>query len=129
MAHDFEIRVKDAPWIKKVSKFKELREDSWHDCEEEYLDIPDEYRAYFFGYAEGIMYLAFNMESHCMGFSGDNIDIEIDRETALKGISKAIEYYDKSNYPDPTKMDDIKAFCQRMQNEFKDYPKYIICYS
>ena len=65
MAHDFEIRVKDAPWIKKVSKFKELREDGWHDCEEEYLDIPDEYRAYFFGYAEGIMYLAFNMESHC----------------------------------------------------------------
>lgn len=129
MAHDFEIKVKNAPKIKKIREYQVLREDGWHDKKEEYYDIPDEYNAYFFGYAEGIMYRAFGMEEHCMGWSGDNAKIEIDRTTAIKGISKAIQLFNQINYPDPKRADDLKVFYQRMMNEFKDYQEYIICYS
>ncbi len=130
MAHDFEIRVKNAPVIKKIIHLGVHTKEGWIPKEDKvYNDVPDEYKASFFGYAEGIMYRAFGMEEHCMGWSGDNVDIEIDRNTAIKGISKAIELFNQINYPDPKRMDEIKAFYQRMLNEFKDYQEYIICYS
>lgn len=125
MAHDFSIEVKDAPQVKgTITHWKGTEE--WD--EDFFMTAPD-YIAYFFGYAEGIMYRAFGMEEHCMGWSGDNVKITIDRDTAIKGVSKAIELFYQINYPDPTRADEIKTFYQRMLNEFKDYQEYIICYS
>lgn len=102
MAHDFEIKVKGAP---------------------------EGYSAYFFGYAEGIMYIAFNATEHCYGFTGDGEKITISREEALKGLKKAITKFDTIDYPDPTRMDDIKSFYARMETDFKDYQEFIICFS
>lgn len=131
MSHDFEIRVKNAPTYTKKVKYKTYypKFGIWKECEREQQSIQDEYQAYFFGFAEGILYKAFGMENHCMGCSGDNEEITLDRNTAIKGITKAIELFYQLDYPDPNRIDELKVFHQKMLNEFKDYKEYIICYS
>lgn len=104
MAHDFEIKVKNAPY-------------------------EDGYYAYFFGFAQGVMYEAFEMWEHFQYVSGDNEDIVINRKRALKGISTAIKIFDTLDYPDKTRMDEIKEFYKKMQNEFKHVKEYVICFS
>lgn len=93
------------------------------------VSVEEKNYAYFFGYAEGVMYDVFDMWEHNNFISGDGLDIVIDRETALQGICKAIKKFETLDYPDKTRMDDIKEFYLKMQNEFKDVKEYIICYS
>lgn len=129
MAHDFEIRVKGAPEVTKTRILVIHDKNGKRQEVEEYKDIAEGYYAYFFGYAEGLMYIAFNATEHCYGFSGDGKEITISREEALKGLKKAITKFDTIDYPDPTRMDDIKAFYARMETDFKDYQEFIICFS
>ncbi len=81
MAHDFEIRTKD----KKRT-------------------------AYFFGYCNAVMYRAFHHPECDAGISGCDAKFTITKNETLRGLSKAIRLFDRSHYPDPTRMDDIKSF-------------------
>lgn len=84
--------------------------------------------AYFFGFASGIMYEAFQKHEHNAIFSGDCKKLVITREEAIKGLATAINLFDKLDYPDPTRMDDIKDFYSKIFNEFKTQNEFIICY-
>lgn len=72
---------------------------------------------YFFGYANGLMYRAFNEQKHDAIFSGDNgIETKTKEETE-KALDKAIREFDNMNYPDPNRLDDIKKFRQDMAGD------------
>ena len=73
--------------------------------------------AYFFGYANGLMYKAFGDQKHDMGLSGDNKTELKTREETIKALDCAIEKFDKMGYPDDTRMDDIKEFRRSMEND------------
>ena len=73
--------------------------------------------SYFFGYAEGLMYRAFGEEKHNRGISGDNgTEIKTKAETE-RALDRAIIEFDGMCYPDPTRLDDIKAFRREMAND------------
>lgn len=90
MAHDFSIRVKSSTERDKV--------------------------AYFFGYANGVMYKAFGHPECNMMFSGSGVEIDIDRKTAVKSLKAAISLFSQMDYPDPKRMDDLKAFLKRIED-------------
>lgn len=84
--------------------------------------------AYFFGFCEGVMYQAFKHPEANGGMSGYNVEFVISKAAALKGLDKAIKAFNQSDYPDKTRMDDIKTFRKNMLTD-KSSQKYIICYS
>lgn len=132
MAHDFCIRVKEGIWKNKTKiVFKGKWEGINHFervINEKYKDIPDD-EVFFFGYAEGIFYQAFNCEEHDMICSGDEEYITINYQTAFNGLKKAIEMFDKINYPDSSRINDVKAFYERMKTDYKDIEWFEICFS
>ena len=73
--------------------------------------------AYFFGYAEGLMYRAFNATSHDAFLSGDNGKEVYDYETTRSALEKAISTFDRMDYPDPHRLDDIKQFFHSIDGE------------
>lgn len=105
MAHDFMIRV----------------------VNEEYKYIPDD-EAFFYGFAEGIFYEAFHCEHHAMLFSGDGENIVINYQTALDGLKTAIQRFNEIDYPDPSRIFEIKEFYKRMETYYKDQ-WFEICFS
>lgn len=73
--------------------------------------------AYFFGYANGVMYKAFGDQKHDMGVSGDNKTEVKTREETIKALDWAIDQFDKMGYPDDTRMDEIKKFRQSIEKD------------
>ena len=79
--------------------------------------------AYFFGYANGLMYRAFD----CRAFGHG---IAIDAAAARLGLSWAIMVFDGMNYPDSTRMDCIKEFYHRIKHgDLRNEPWFYIDYS
>lgn len=67
--------------------------------------------AWFSGFCNGILYEVFEMQHHYAGVSGDGQEEETTLEDARRSLDLAIDYFDNwSNYPDPTRMDEIKEF-------------------
>lgn len=80
-------------------------------------------RAYFFGFCNGIMYEVFEMQHHYAGASGDGCIEEVTLDNAKSSLDLAIDYFDNwSNYPDPSRMNDIKNF-RKYLDELKDQDK------
>ena len=67
--------------------------------------------ACFFGYCNGVMYRAFNHPEANAGVSGDGSQHKLSKTEAMSSLQKAIAYFDISEYPDPTRIDDIRDFC------------------
>ena len=83
---------------------------------------------FFFGYANGLMYRAFGEQKHDAVFSGDNgEEIKTKKETE-EALDNAIKWFDMKDYPDPTRMDEIKQFRKDMDNDAPD-STYLISYS
>ena len=61
--------------------------------------------AYFFGYANGLMYEAFGEQKHNAIFSGDNGTEIKTREETEKALDYAIKTFDGMGYPDPSRLD------------------------
>lgn len=76
--------------------------------------------AFFHGFCEGVMYVVFDAEDHNMGISGDGSGFTVTYDKAKSALDTAILYFDHSEYPDPTRMDDIKRFRAKMDQELKD---------
>ena len=72
---------------------------------------------YFFGYAEGLMYEAFDEQKHNAFASGDNGRETKTKEETERALDKAISKFDKINYPDPGRLDDIKKFRKEMADD------------
>lgn len=73
--------------------------------------------AFFFGYANGLMYHAFSEEKHDRIISGDDcVEIKTKAETE-KALDLAIEQFDAMGYPDPQRLDAIKKFRQDMSGD------------
>ncbi len=73
--------------------------------------------SWFFGYANGLMYGAFGEHKHDAGVSGDNgREIKSKAETE-KALDIAIRIFDAMHYPDPHRLDEIKAFRLEMAND------------
>ena len=102
MAHDFSIRVKGSTEREKV--------------------------AYFFGYANGMMYEAFGHPECNMMLSGSGEEIDIDRKTAEKGLKAAISMLSQIDYPDTKRIDDLKAFLKRIENGDISEEQFTIAY-
>lgn len=73
--------------------------------------------AFFFGYANGLMYRAFGEEKHALHFSGDNSRVVKTKAETVKALDKAISEFDSMNYPDPTRLDEIKKFRKDIEND------------
>ncbi len=83
---------------------------------------------FFHGFANGLMYRAFNEQKHNAGGSGDGgIEYKTKAET-LTALSWAINVFDKMRYPDAQGMDKIKKFFAGMAND-PSTDTYIIWYS
>lgn len=123
MAHDFCIRVKEGIWKNKTKIVFTGKWDGINHFErvinEKYKDIPDD-EAFFYGFAEGIFYEAFNCQHHAMFFSGDGEIITISYQRALDGLKTAIQRFNEIDYPDPSRIDEIKEFYERMETDYKD---------
>lgn len=131
MAHDFMIRVKDGLWKKRT---KTIFKGEWNGMEyydivelDEYKNLPKD-EVFFYGYAGGIFYKAFHCENHDMCLSGDEEIIMISYKRALAGLKTAIELFNQINYPDPSRIDEIKEFYERMETDYKDQ-WFEICFS
>lgn len=99
MAHDFGIRNK--------------KNDKW---------------SFFFGYANGIMYDAFGEQKHNFGISGDGGRETKTKQDVMFALDDAIAEFDRMNYPDPTRLDEIKKFRKDMKSD-EDTDTYEIWYS
>lgn len=84
--------------------------------------------SFVFGYVNGIMYDAFGEEIHNRGMSGDGNLITKTKEEVTKALDHAIYVFDRMNFPDPTRMDDILKFRMNMESD-EDTDTYEICYS
>ena len=73
--------------------------------------------AYFFGYANGLMYEAFGEQKHNAIFSGDNGTEIKTREENEKALDYAIKTFDGMGYPDPSRLDAIKKFREDMAHD------------
>ena len=83
---------------------------------------------YFFGYANGMMYEAFNHMECNYGLSGSGSCFTIDKDTAIRGLERAHEIFISINYPDPTRFDDLLEFLETIKNDPED-TEYIISYT
>lgn len=73
--------------------------------------------AWFFGYADGLMYRAFHEEKHNAFVSGDNgMEIKSKKETE-EALDWAIDTFNNMRYPDPTRLDEIKDFRKQMVSD------------
>ena len=84
----------------------------------------------FFGYCNGVMYHAFNHLECDMGISGDGSTHIITKIEAIKGLATAVYIFNRSNYPDPTRMDDLKQFLIELlcENDEPDDTLYKIAF-
>ena len=82
----------------------------------------DEHTAFFCGYCNGVMYKVFGMECHDMIVSGDGFSTDVPVGEAKDALDRAIAYFDRSRYPDPHRMDDIKCFRKEMDTFADDDP-------
>lgn len=73
--------------------------------------------SFFFGYAKGVMYEVFNAWEHNRGLSGDNMKLEKPKDVTEKALDRAIREFDRMNYPDQSRMDDIKEFRKAMDSD------------
>lgn len=131
MAHDFTIRVPNGIWSKRYDeKITEDETTVYHQFidKDEYKNIPDD-QAFFFGYADGIFYRAFNCEAYDNGLSGNSSIFMVEYTVAVKALETAINEFYKLEYPDPTRINDIKGFYDRMKNDYKDVECFEIIFS
>ena len=131
MAHDFMIRVKDGIWQKRT-KTVLVKTEPDYDCfkiieDPKYKGVPED-EVYFFGYAGGIFYEAFECQKHDMMFSGDGEIIVLDYSTAFKGLEKVMRMFNEKNYPDPERINDIKDFYERMKTDYINIKYFEICF-
>ena len=84
--------------------------------------------SFVFGYTNGIMYDAFGEQMHNNGMSGDGDLISKTKHEVMFALDHAIAEFDKMNYPDPCRMDDIRKFRKDMLSD-DEYDTYEICYS
>ena len=120
MAHDFTIRVPNGIWSKRYNVTITEKE--------EYKGIPDD-QVFFFGYADGIFYKAFRCEEFNNLLSGDGSISLIPYDTAVNALKTAIDEFYKLNYPDSTRINDIKEFYERMKNDYKNVKYFEIIFS
>ena len=73
--------------------------------------------SYFFGYADGLMYRAFDEQKHDNVISGDNGTETKTKAETERALDRAIKEFDGMGYPDPTRLDDIKKFRQEMADD------------
>ena len=72
---------------------------------------------FFHGFANGLMYRAFQEQKHNAGSSGDSgIEYKTKDET-MKALNWAISVFDKMQYADANGMDKIKKFFAAMAND------------
>lgn len=109
--------------LKNVSKIEQRGTNTYFSYNYETTD--DDCIAYFFGYAGGIMYDAFNCQWCNNGISGSGESIELSHDRAMRGLEKAISQFDACDYSDHKRMDDIKRFYRRFKDDCSDQ-KYII---
>lgn len=130
MAHDFTIRVPNGIWSKRyIVTFTEDESSIYHEYteKEEYKGIPDD-QVFFFGYADGIFYKAFRCEECNNLLSGDGSVHLIPYDTAVNALKTAIDEFYKLNYPDPTRINDIKEFYERMKHDYKNVEYFEIIF-
>ncbi len=80
---------------------------------------------WFFGYANALMYRAFGEEQHNAGCSGDGAEVIKTFQETKEALDKAIAEFDQMGYPDPTRLDEIKAFRKAM-NEDEPTDLYVV---
>lgn len=130
MAHDFTIRVKNGIWknriawtTKKDKRTGEIIEVG--ETKEKYKDIPED-QVFFFGFANGIFYQAFNHEECMECLSGNGSCFTISYREAFECLGKAISLFEKLNFPDTDRINDIKGFFKRMKTDYKDVNEFEI---
>ncbi|WP_279006841.1 hypothetical protein [Thomasclavelia cocleata] len=127
MAHDFTIRVPNGIWSKRYDVITIGNEHTYIE-KEEYKGVPRD-EVYFFGYADGIFYKAFGCEECNNLFSGDGSIHFILHDIAVKNLKTAIEEFDRLKYPDPSRINDIKEFYERMKKDYKNVEYFEIIFS
>ena len=60
--------------------------------------------------------------------SGNGSIYLISHDTAEKKLKKAINEFYKLNYPDPTRINDIKEFYDRMKHDYKNVEYFEIIF-
>lgn len=91
------------------------------------MNIRTRKMASFFGYADGVMYKAFDAQEHDRGCSGDGWQGRVDKGKTKAALAFATTYFDNMNYLDPKRMDDIKKFAKDMEQD-EDNDIYAICF-
>lgn len=127
MTHDFAIRVPNGIWSKRYDVITVGNEHTYIE-KEEYKGVPND-EVYFFGYADGIFYKAFRCEECNNLLSGDGSISLIPYDTAVNALKTAIDEFYKLNYPDSTRINDIKEFYERMKNDYKNVKYFEIIFS
>lgn len=84
--------------------------------------------AYFFGYLNGFLYKAFGDQKHDRVISGDNGTEIKTRAEVVRALDIAIDVFNASNYPDPDRMNELKEFRKRMEDDDEN-DVYIVWYS
>ena len=105
MAHDFTIRVPNGIWSKRYDVITVGNEHIYIE-KDEYKGVPND-EVFFFGYADGIFYIAFRCDECNNAMSGNGSIYLISHDTAEKNLKKAINEFYKLNYPDPTEFDEM----------------------
>lgn len=83
---------------------------------------------YFFGYAEGIMYRAFDATQCDAGLSGNGTGVVRNKKDILKGIDRIKRSGIPDSYLDPTRFDDVLKKIPKHLEENPD-TKIVIIYS
>lgn len=126
MAHDFTIRVPNGIWSKRYDVITVGNEHIYIE-KDEYKGVPSD-EVFFFGYADGIFYKAFRCEECNNAMSGNGSIYLISHDTAEKKLKKAINEFYKLNYPNPTRINDIKEFYDRMKHDYKNVEYFEIIF-
>lgn len=80
----------------------------------------------FNGYAQGVFYNVFDVPEFNAGVSGSNEGKWISQKEADEGIKAALNSDAITNYPDPTRADDLKSFYkQHIENASSDENFYV----
>lgn len=83
---------------------------------------------YVSGRLDGLLYMAFDMEEHNAGFSGDGIPEIIGREKCLQDLNFAIKAFPLINYPDKNKLNNLKDFLLKCEMEYPHCNKFEVCF-
>ena len=85
--------------------------------------------AFFFGYADAVLYKSFHCEEYNNHFSGSNEGKTISKKGAENALNKIINSEEIKNYPDPERINDIKDFYNNVVLKSKEEDEFYIHFS